>query len=352
MKQFALAQAGRQVNKAGTPGQRAGGSVNHILLIGLGSIGRRHLTNLADRFPGARFTVMRHAARPDPLCDRLNARIVTRLEDVLSDYVDLVVVATPSANHIDTLPVLIARGWNMLVEKPVVTSLKDCDRIAAALASAPPAVRAAGFNFRYLPSLQRMRGMILDGGLGTVVRASLTAGLWLPDWRPSQDWRAGYSADAARGGGVELDLVHEIDVARWFFGALSLECARGGRRSSLNLAANDVSAMIFTADEGTLIIQVTLDYVSRKRQRHYEIVGDQASLLWNIDGTLEHLGPQDRQTLQGGAKDFDVAQTYVTMINCLAAAISGDWRNPLQSLEDGLASTRLAIAARDIGTRR
>ena len=35
----------------------------------------------------------------------------------------------------------------------------------------------------------------------------------------------------------------------------------------------------------------------------------------------------------------------------LAAAIGGDWQDPLQSLEDGLASTRLAIAARDEGTR-
>lgn len=326
--------------------------MNHILLIGLGSIGRRHLTNLAAQFPAARFTVLRHAARPDPLCDRLKAQIITALDEVLHEDVDLAVVATPSANHIDTLPRLIERGWNLLVEKPVVTDLADCDSIAAALAKAPPAVRVAGFNFRFLPSLDRMRGLIRGGDLGQVVRAAFTAGLWLPDWRPTQDWRTGYSADAARGGGVELDLVHEIDVARWFFGDLALEFALGGRHSALNLAANDVATMVFSAQGKAPIVQVTLDYVSRRRLRHYEIVGDKAGLLWSIDGALDHLGPQDRHSLSTDPADFDVGRTYIAMTECLAAAIAGDWREPLQSLEDGLASTRLAIAARDMGTRR
>ena len=333
--------------------------MTHILLIGLGSIGRRHLTNLAARFPQARFTVLRHAYAPDPLCDWLGARIITRLDQVIAEEVDLAVLASPSANHIDTLPALIARGWHLLVEKPVVTSAADCDRIAQALATAPPAVRAAGFNFRYLPSLQRIRRQIHAGDLGQVVRAAFVAGLWLPDWRPAQDWRAGYSADAARGGGVELDLVHEIDVARWFFGDLTLEFALGGRLSALQMAANDVSTMVFSGTGGGTggstgrapLVQVALDYVARKRLRHYEIVGDRAGLLWDVDGRLEKITPDGRRTLLSEPAGFDVGQTYIDMIDHLAAAIGGDWQDPLQSLEDGLASTRLAIAARDEGTR-
>lgn len=326
--------------------------MNHILLIGLGSIGRRHLTNLATRFPQACFTVLRHAPKGDPLCERLGARVITDLAQVIEEDIDLAVVATPSANHIDTLPQLIKRGWNLLVEKPVVTTLADCDQIAGLLAAAPPAVRVAGFNFRYLPSLQQARKLINQGALGNVVRAAFTAGLWLPDWRPSQNWRTGYSADAARGGGVELDLVHEIDVARWFFGDLTLQFALGGRHSALNLAANDVSTMVFTAQGATPIIQITLDYISRKRLRHYEIIGDQAGLLWNIDGKLDRLSSDASGCLTSKPSDFDIAQTYVDMIDCLINTIeSNDWRAPLQHLEDGLISTRLAIAARDEGTR-
>lgn len=320
--------------------------MKHFAIVGLGSIGRRHMTNLAERFPKARFTVLRHVAAPDPLCDQLGARIVTRLDDVLTDKPDLVVVASPSANHMDCLPPLIAAGVNLLVEKPIVTETADCDSLLNQLRTAPSAVRVSGFNFRYLPSLQRMRAAIHAGELGTMVRAAFVAGQWLPDWRPTQDYRQSYSADAGRGGGVELDLVHEIDVARWFFGELKLEFALSGRLSSLGLQSNDVTTMVLSADGGP-IIQIALDYVARKRLRHYELVGDQAGLLWDIAGQVERIAPEGRAVIDAQPGGFNVAQTYIDMIDRIAAAIGGNWQSPLQSLEDGIASTRLAIAARD-----
>lgn len=65
--------------------------MKRFVIIGLGSIGRRHMTNLAARFPGAGFTVLRHAFVSDPLCEALGARIVTQLEDALNKRPYLVV---------------------------------------------------------------------------------------------------------------------------------------------------------------------------------------------------------------------------------------------------------------------
>lgn len=325
--------------------------MTRILIIGLGSIGRRHMRNLAVQYPGAEFTVLRHAPRPDPLTDELGARIVTRLEDIIEEDFTLAVISSPSANHIDTLPAVIARGWNLLVEKPLVTTHADCRTVLEALASAPQAVRAAGFNFRHIPSLIEVRRRIREGALGTVVRASLTAGQWLPAWRPDQDWRTGYSADAARGGGVEMDLVHEIDLARWFFGDLELAAAFGGRLSSLDLAANDVSAMILRGAGGAgPLVQISLDYVARQRVRHYEIIGDKAGLQWDVNGRLDAITPDGIETLAQAPGGFDVGQSYVDMTARMAAAIEGDWQEPLQGLEDAASSTLLALEAREKGT--
>ncbi len=325
--------------------------VKRILIVGLGSIGRRHMTNLSVRFPTAAFTVLRQAAVRDDLCERFGARVVTDLDAALADGCDLAVISSPSSNHIDTLPALIANGCAMLVEKPIVASLADCDAVLEMLAHAPKAVRISGFNFRHIPSLIKMQRLVQSGALGTIVRASFTAGQWLPDWRPAQDYRQSYSADAARGGGVELDLVHEIDVARWLFGDLTLQFAQGGRLSSLGLASNDVSAMIFTGQSNAPIVQVTLDYVSRKRLRHYEVVGDKAGLCWDIGGMLDQITPDGRSPLTLPPGGFDVAQSYIDMVDRIAAAMAGDWQEPLQTLEDGIASTRLALQARERGTK-
>lgn len=325
--------------------------IRSALVIGLGSIGRRHLRNLATRFPQATLSVLRHRAQPDPEAERLGATLYADPNKALSAQYDLIVLATPSANHIDLLPRLIATGCNLLVEKPIVASLADCDRILKALSASPSAVRAAGFNFRYLPSLQKAQALIASGALGQLTRASLTAGLWLPDWRPDQDYTAGYSADATRGGGVELDLVHEIDVARWFFGDLDLDYACGRHLSTLKINANDTSLMVLRPPTKGPLVQIALDYVARQRVRHYEVIGDMSGLQWNLAGTLSHLTPDGTAALATRPSDFDVSQTYLDMLDHVAKAIENPQNPQPQTLVDGIASTRLALQARDQGSR-
>lgn len=327
--------------------------MKRFLIVGLGSIGRRHLVNLASLYPEADFTILRHKQRPDVLADRLGASVVTRLEDVIDESFDLVVLATPSANHIDLLPELIRRGFNLLVEKPIVSSLGDCDSLIDELAAAPAAVRVSAFNFRHVSSLVALREQVHRGILGNVVRASFTAGQWLPDWRPFQNYRQSYSADPDQGGGVELDLVHEIDLARWIFGELNLEFARCGKFSDLEISSHDTAMMVFSPQNGSApVIQIALDYVSRQRLRHYEIVGDRAGLNWNIDGALDLVEPDGRRSLEHAPNGFDIAKSYIAMLERTLRAVEGDWQEPLQTLEDGIESTRLAIQVREKGGQR
>lgn len=320
-------------------------------MIGLGSIGRRHATNLAELFPGADFTFVRRGGADDEFCRRLGARVVSDLGQVNDADIDLAVLATPSANHVDCLPELIGRGWPLLVEKPVVTESEHCDEIERLLSASPRAVRATAFNLRHLPSLAGLRDVITAGRLGNIVRASLTAGQWLPHWRPGTDYRDGYSAHAERGGGVELDLAHEFDVARWVLGDLAVDFARGGRFSDLDIHANDTSvAMLSPPDRASPVVSVSLDYVSRRRVRRYEFVGDRASVVWDLDGTLEFVTDEGRCPLPSVPSDFDVAASYVRMVRGVVAAVDRGDDSSIQTLGDGIASTRLALGVRDLGT--
>ena len=309
--------------------------MKRFLIIGLGSIGRRHARNLATLYPDASFTFLRRSATPDDL-----------------SY-DLIVLATPSALHMDLLPKLIQSGSALMIEKPIVTTLEDCDAILAALEVAPAAVRVAGFNFRHIASLVQAQHMIADGRLGRIVRASFKAGQWLPDWRPTQDYRDVYSSSVAMGGGVELDLVHELDVARWFFGELDLKFAIGGQLSQLDIESNDVATMILAPQAGAPIVEVSVDYISRQRVRRYEIVGELGTLIWNISGTLK-LREADGKTTQISRVDggFDVAASYVDMMSRLMKAQDGLWPAPLQTLADGVTSSRIAIQARTEGHKQ
>lgn len=318
-----------------------------FLIIGLGSIGRRHARNLAGLCPGADFTFLRRADSPDDLIAELGGRTITALDDL--DY-DLVVLATPSALHMDLLPALIMAGVPLLIEKPIVTNAADADAILALLDTAPAAVRVAGFNFRHVASLITAQAVIAEGRVGRIIRASFKAGQWLPDWRPTQDYRTGYSASVALGGGVELDLVHELDLARWFFGDLELKFAIGGKLSNLEIESNDVATMILAPAKGAPLVEVTLDYVSRQRVRRYEIVGEEGTLVWDIAGQLALRQTGGKTTVLDRAEGgFDVSGSYVDMMARLMAAQTGDWPSPLQPLADGVISSKIAILARSEG---
>lgn len=321
--------------------------MKHFLVVGLGSIGRRHAHNLRAYAPDARFTFVRHGGDGDGFGAEFDARVVGGLVDALDEPIDLAVVATPSADHIAVLPDLIARACPLLVEKPVVTTLDECDAIDRALIDAPPAVRAAGFNLRHLGSLRALRAAVTDGHLGDPVRADLVAGQWLPSWRPNADYRASYSAHQDRGGGVELDLCHEFDAARWLFGELDVAFSAAGRLSGLDLHSNDTSVSVLRGRDGTSpLVTVSLDYVSRPRVRRYEVVLQDGRIVWDLDGVLEEHTEQGSRTLAVEDTAFDVPATYVDLVRSVMRSVETGADEGVQTLSDGVASTRLALAVR------
>ena len=321
--------------------------MKHFLVVGLGSIGRRHAHNLRELVPDARFTFVRHGGDGDGFGAEFDARVVGNLGDALDEPIDLGVVATPSADHLAVLPDLIARACPLLVEKPVVTTLAECDAIDTFLAAASPAVRAAGFNLRYLGSLRAFHAAVTDGRLGAPVRADLVAGQWLPSWRPNADYRASYSAHQDRGGGVELDLCHEIDAARWLFGEMEVAYSAAGQLSGLDLHSNDTSVSVLRGvDARPPFVTVSLDYVSRPRVRRYEVVLQGGRVVWDLDGVLEEHTEQGSRTLGVDDAAFDVPSTYVDMIRSVMRSVETGADEGIQSLSDGVASTRLALAVR------
>lgn len=311
-----------------------------VLIIGTGSIGQRHIANLRLIDPACRFVFLRAAERRDALSDRLDAQVVGSLEAALALNVDLAVLANPSDRHAAVLIPLLAAGVPTFVEKPIVTAPAD----VAALARIDPATPTqVGCVLRFLPSLHRLRSWLAEGRLGRIVRANFEVGQYLPDWRPSQDYRASYSADPELGGGVVLDLVHEIDLACWFLGDdLALAGAWGGRLSHLDIRSEDTATLVLLSPDGAQAA-IQLDYVSRTPVRRLAIVGDRGTATWSLTAR-ELLFHDETGLVERSTEGFDTADAYVVAMRELVAAARAGTPTSLP-LADGLPATRLAIAA-------
>ena len=312
------------------------------LVVGYGSIARRHVENL--RACGAsEITVVRPSGRAADAPKAL--RFVAGIEEGLASEPECAVIASPSAAHIESLLPLLKAGVPCYVEKPVVISAVQVKQIRDA--SRESKVSMSGCNLRFLPSLRRMQKEIAGGAIGKPVRASLQAGQWLPDWRPARDYRETYSAKAAQGGGVIFDLIHEIDAARWLLGDFDQVLAMGGKRSRLEIDAEDVAAILLGRRGAGPVVAIGLDYVARQRVRRYEVIGDEGTLVWDLGASrLSLVTAKGERVLAKDAADFDVGATYLRAMREFLDAVK-EGKPAAPDLADGLAAAELAIRARE-----
>ena len=313
------------------------------LIAGTGSIGQRHIRNLQALRPDTSFVLLRANAREDQLSRELSATVVSAFEDALVHHPDAFLLATPSALHAELLIPAIVAGLPMYVEKPVVTCQNEVNAVRQAMVEQHySATTMVGCNLRFLPSLRKMRSLVQEGAIGRIVRGLFEAGQWLPDWRPSQDYRQSYSADPKRGGGVVFDLIHELDAARWLVGEINNVKAITASVSALDIASEVVAGAVMCSDRGA-VINLGLDYIARRPIRRYQLVGDEGTLTWELPTqTLVMDTSDERQVIHCGDKGFDVTATYQTAMAEFITALESGFLTS-QSLEEGLKSSELAI---------
>jgi predicted dehydrogenase len=190
-------------------------SLVRIALVGCGSLGRQvHLPILAA-LPGTRLVAVADAdARALESAERVAssaARFNDYRELLTRDDVDAVVVALPTALHASVGIDVLAAGKHLYLEKPIAATLSDAERLVECWRTSGR-VAVMGFNYRFHPLYQRLRTMISDGAIGSIVamRSVFAAPTdSLPAWKARRD----------TGGGALLDLgIHHIDLARFLLG--------------------------------------------------------------------------------------------------------------------------------------
>ena len=170
------------------------------LIAGLGSIGRRHFRNLIA-LGETEIILLRSRRSTLPDDELAGYPVETDLDEALRKHKpDAVVVANPTALHLDAAIPAAQAGCAILLEKPVSNSLERLDVLEQAAQKSGSGI-LVGFQFRYHPTLNKARELIRAGALGKVLTAHAHWGEYLPNWHPWEDYRQGYAARAELGGG-------------------------------------------------------------------------------------------------------------------------------------------------------
>lgn len=251
-----------------------------FLIAGLGSIGRRHLRNLISL--GEHDIVLLRSYRstmPEEELDGL--AIETDLSKALEVHRPAaVIVANPTALHLDIAIPAAEAGCSILLEKPISHSLEHIDLLQTAVERTHARV-LVGFQLRYHPCLVEARQLIMERRLGRLISSRVHYSEYLPAWHPWEDYRQGYAARADLGGGVLLTQCHSLDYLPWLIGAAESVWGYLGKLSDLELNVEDTAEIGVRFEDGSLG-SLHIDYAQQPPSHRIEINGTAGSVQCDL----------------------------------------------------------------------
>ena len=312
-----------------------------FLIVGFGSMGRRHFENL-KQIESVEVSILtrRHL-------DLTDTKVYSSLEETSPEGFDAVFITNETALHIPTAIAFAERRCNLFIEKPLSNSLEGVDRLTSLISKYNLKVMI-GCNMRFHPVVCLVKDFVQNSKIGRIISARVEAGGYLPDWHPGRDYRDSYSASKEMGGGVILDLIHELDYAYWFFGEASKVFCFSGKRSNLQIETEDMAEILLDFRSSTLC-EVHLDYAQHYPSRSFGLIGTegviQADSMTNKVRVFE--------ASKGEWEVFDLGSSfarnkmYIDEVRHYIDYIYGLLPQPLINLEDGIKVLQMALAAKE-----
>ena len=317
------------------------------LVVGLGSIGRRHIRILLTLYPGIRIAVLRHkVCNKNETQDLQIQACYTKIEDVLKFKPQFAIIANPSSKHLKIASFLASAGVHLLIEKPLADESQNLSKFIN-LCKEKKIVLMTGYNLRFSPSLKKFRKLINEKIIGDIYSIHSEVGQYLPSWRPGTNYQNNVSAQKKLGGGVLRELSHEIDYLNWIFGPIIWVKSEVSRLSSLKIDVEDSAKIIFgvrAPNDNQISGTLSMDFIRHDTTRNCLVVGELGTLKW--DGITEEV-----LIYRAGKKSWEVVYklkcgsdyTYIQEIKNFIASIDS-LSPPSVSGEDGL-NVLLAIEA-------
>ena len=255
--------------------------LKNILIVGLGSIGLRHLRIAREIFPESRIAILRHQETKEIPKDA--NKVFYTLSDAIQFKPQIAIICTPASIHIEISMALVQEGVHVLIEKPISNKKEGLEELNNE-AVKNNCVLMVGYNLRFLSSLNKFKNLIDNNFIGDLYSVRSEAGQYLPSWR-DKDYRKTVSAKKSLGGGVLLELSHELDYLRWIFGDIEFVQAQLSRQSTLDIDVEDTVHTILTFKKNykniNLIGSLSLDFIRHDKVRICHVIGDKGSLRWN-----------------------------------------------------------------------
>lgn len=275
----------------------------NVLIVGLGSIAQKHIYAIKHLMPETVIFALRSGKDAQSIDGINNIQNIKEL----SVSPDFIIISNPSYLHAKSILDCLELKRPIMIEKPVFHSYEKAREIIDKTKK-NKIITYVACNFRFHPVIRFLKNE-LEVYKNRINEVNVYCGSYLPDWRPGRDFKTIYSSSGEKGGGVHLDLIHEIDYTYWLFGKPEEVISVKRNVSSLKISAFDFA--VYHLLYKTFTVNITLNYYRKDTKRGIEILTDNDT--WYCDLLKCNISNMKGEYIFT-KNDYQILDTYVAQM--------------------------------------
>ncbi len=318
------------------------GEKHRILVVGVGSIGERHVRCFDATGRAVPGICEPAAERRDAVAERYSvAAAHGELGQALDAPWDAVLIATPAHTHIPIALEVARHGLHLLIEKPLSTSLEGVQALKD-MVQHKGLIAGVGYHYRAHPGVRAMKAALDSGRFGRPLEVYGSVAQHFPFYRPA--YREVYFADRAQGGGAVQDAItHLLNLGEYLVGPITRLAADAAHQALDGVSVEDTVHVL--ARHGAVMANYALNLYQHPNESQVTVVCEAGTLRFELlqkrwRCMTEPEGAWEEHTFDMQDRDA----WYVANAHAFLDVLEGK-AAPLCSLDEGIQTLRVNLAA-------
>ena len=312
----------------------------NVLVVGYGSIGKRHITNLS-KFPNMNIFVCTNR-KYDSFLKNKKCKLFNSLDECINQKPDIAFITNTTNLHVKTAIKLANANIHIFIEKPLSNSNKEIKLLLDTIKKRK-LITMMGCVLRFNPGIKKIKKIISENKIGRVISVHAENGSFLPDWHSYEDYKKSYASRNDLGGGVVLTNIHELDYLYWIFGNVLEVFSITGKFSELKIDVEDLSSILLRFSND-VIGEIHLDYFQKPPARSCKVVGTQGTVYWdsNKNNILLYDVNKKKWIEKMKLKNYNINDMYLDEIKHFIKCVKKSEKS-INPIEEGAKILNVAI---------
>ncbi len=256
-----------------------------ILVVGLGSMGKRRIRNLLKLgfkdIIGFDVTISRRTETGK----KFPILIESSINDALKHKPNVMIISTPPDKHLNYVKIAVKNNIDFFTE---VNLISEHVKKIIQLTQKTSLICSPSFTMHFHPLIKELKKLLQKNTIGKILIIQHHSGHYLPNWHPWEDYRKFFVSKKITGGAREVVPV-ELVWLTYLFNEIKLVVANVEKISNLDVKIDDIYQILMKF-KNNISCTLTVDVVSIPSFRDTKIIGERGTILCDFkNGTLKIL---------------------------------------------------------------